>query len=223
LENVKYVLESEIRASLGLKKGDDLPKKEKLLAEVIKYLASEEGKSNLYLAKTAERANVLDLTIEQFITLMITMFSGQPLVEPMKIKTSPGNVATEYSDTLKRIRKYTINATIKTLPFFNHMNLFQSPCYLFGVQNDVIGSPIRGDDKLVPSVFTGRYLIAGVKHVMSRTDAYSEFTLIKNELDEFKVSRTLREYFKPVLDEANKAGPFGNKTPKGWRSGAVNF
>jgi hypothetical protein len=204
LEKVKSELESEIRSSLGLTEGDGLPKGEKLLAEVIKYLASEEGKSNLFLAKTAERANVLDLTIEQFITLMILMFGGQSLVEPIKIMTSPGNVATEYSDTLKRIRKYTINATVKTLPFFNHMNLFQSPCYLFGAQNDVIGSPIRGDDKLVPSVFTGRYLIAGVKHVMSRTDAYSEFILIKNELDEIKVSKTLREYFKSALEEVAK-------------------
>jgi hypothetical protein len=215
LDNLQKVADA-LRSSITVQEEDT---EDSLINKMVEFLADDDSSKKVHVAEAARDAGLLDLSIQEFITMMVVLIISKGDHEEMKKnyiyeKTSPGNVPKTYMDILRRIREGTINVSLKTLPFFNNAHLFQQPCYLFGVQNDIVGSNFnRGlsDDKLVPSVFTGRYMIVGVKHYMSNTDAYSEFTLIKNGYNATtNISRSLKEVFKPVLDEADKA----SKTPK---------
>lgn len=95
---------------------------------------------------------------------------------PISREVPPGKRLAEHADRLRKMAKYIVSVNIKTLPFFNNIDSFNRPCFLFGLSNFVVGSDLK--KVWSPSFFTNNYTIIGYKHVITAADAYSEFSLI---------------------------------------------
>lgn len=96
----------------------------------------------------------------------------------IKRETAPGNNLAEQNNILRNMAKYIVTANVKTLPFFNNIDSFNRPAFLFGISNYVVGSRLNRIQS--PSFFTNSYTIIGYKHVIQPTQAYSEFSLVGN-------------------------------------------
>lgn len=123
------------------------------------------------------QASFLDFVI--YTALMSNGAKGKNdagAVHPISRDVPLGKRLALHANTLRNMAKYIVSVNIKTLPFFNNIDSFNRPCFLFGLPNFVVGSPLKGIK--APSFFTNNYTIIGYKHVINATAAYSEFSLI---------------------------------------------
>jgi len=143
-------------------------------SKIVKYLRGD--KSSLSLLK-----QIGDSSAKDFLDLLIFKLKGQDVTH-FKRRVPPGTVATYEANTLKKASSYILQATIKTLPFFNTNIFLGRHCLLVGAPNRVIGSPINRERGQLPepAVFSNGYNIYGYKHVIEVGQAYSEFTLYQN-------------------------------------------
>jgi hypothetical protein len=123
------------------------------------------------------QASFLDFVI--YTALMSNEPNGRKspdAVHPISRDVPLGKRLALHANTLRNMAKNIVSVNIKTLPFFNNIDSFNRPCFLFGLPNFVAGSPLKGIK--APSFFTNNYTIIGYKHVINATAAYSEFSLI---------------------------------------------
>ena len=183
--------------------------------KILEMLRKDKELQKLVYTKGIEDTKVID-----FLDVIFFLILGDalPRARP-KVMVEPGDRYRVYSDMLEDLCKFTIKTEIKTLPFFNHPQLFDRKCYLFGLDNRIIGSRLSPDNPY--SVFTGRYKIIGARHFLSNNDAYSKFKLVKvdatgNRVDEVSdmLNVTLGEFIgsKPTdikINDMYKDFPFG--------------
>jgi hypothetical protein len=76
-------------------------------------------------------------------------------------------------------KKYAVELTIKTLPFFNltDRRAIQRPAIFFSKRLNTLGANKSKDIEL--DFFSGEYRIVGFRHVITTTECYSEFLMIK--------------------------------------------
>ena len=162
-----------LKDKLKIAKGD-APQDRK--ADIIQLLKKNQRFANLVWSYNEGKEDA-----QSWIDTMNFIVNGHEFTSPgPKVMVNPGERHKAYSDMLEDLNKLTITASIKTLPFFNHPQLFERNCFLFGLQNEILGS-VNSNDALY-SVFTGRYKIIGVRHYMSSDNAFSEFDLRRNDL-----------------------------------------
>lgn len=194
-----------LKAVLNIAK-DDVPQDRR--ADIIQLL-----KKDVYLSNLVWDYNEGEENAQSWIETINFLVTGHEFTSPgPKVKVNPGERHKAYSDMLEDLNKLTITANIKTLPFFNHPQLFERNCFLFGLQNEILGS-VNSNDALY-SVFTGRYKIIGVRHYMSSDNAFSEFDLRRNDLVQLEeglgrdFSRMLlKDIMKPLGTPASVAAP----------------
>ena len=192
----------------------------------VKVKVLETLRKDKRLQKLVYNKNIESVKVVDFLDAITFLVIGDALPQARpKVMVEPGDRYRVYSDMLEDLCKYTIRTEIKTLPFFNHPQLFDRKCYLFGLDNRIIGSRLSPDNPY--SVFTGRYKIIAARHFLSNNDAYSKFKLVKvdatgNRLDEVSdmLNITLGEFIgevakAAVLDGNNiyKDLPFGLEKP----------
>jgi hypothetical protein len=176
------------------------------LVKEIKLAVSENsadlrsGKKSLYEVLTSLKGDQKDRVIEillddddankktnqaSFLDLVLYLAfnsngEGKPdvpnAVVPVSRDVAPGKRLAEHANRLRQMAKYIVSVNIKTLPFFNNIDSFNRPCFLFGLSNFIVGSDLR--KVRAPSFFTNNYTIISYKHVITAVDAYSEFSLI---------------------------------------------
>ena len=115
------------------------------------------------------------------------------------------------ADIIRKINSFVFSIQLRTLPFFNTNYYLNKQCLLVGVPNKVIGSTFNLGETPPPSIFSNVYGIFAYKHVLTPTDAYSEFTLYQNGITPTSsVDLTLGEFFLLEL-EALEAKNKNNK------------
>jgi len=152
--------------------------------QILDLLKNRQDVANLvWLAKEdngSDTENANESTVD-FIDVINFIVQGHELPNPgPRIITEPGERHKAYADMLESLLKTSKTARIKTLPFFNHPQLYDRHCFLYGLQNNIKGSVLS--NKLNYAVFTGRYKIIGTRHFMSPTEAFSQFDLVKADL-----------------------------------------
>jgi hypothetical protein len=151
--------------------------------KILNLLREDEEFQRLVYDKGLQDLKVIDfLDVISFLVIGDALPAARP-----KIKVEPGDRYRVYSDMVEDLCKYTIRTEVKTLPFFNHPQLFDRYCFLFGLDNRIIGSKLSSDNPY--AIFTGRYKIIGARHYLSNDNAFSNFKLVKvdavgNRVDE---------------------------------------
>tara|TARA_Y100001973_G_C5207894_1_gene343002 strand:+ start:4666 stop:7395 length:2730 start_codon:yes stop_codon:yes gene_type:complete len=155
------------------KKTKDIPKDD-IKLNVLEMLKKDKGLKRLvFLKDDLKNTKVVD-----FLDVITFLVTGDALPSPGPVvKVRPGERHKVYADVLEDISKYTINADVRTVPFFNQPKLFGRECFLFGLSNKVVGSILDKTKTYAP--FTGRYLVVGTRHYMSSNDAFSSFKLLR--------------------------------------------
>ena len=99
-----------------------------------------------------------------------------------EINGTPAVLLDKFSDFLTRVKRRVV---VKTLPFFNLSNrslVNSSPCILFAQDAPVISQAEQNRTRF--NVFlTGIYGIVGFRHKISSKGVFSEFTLVKQEIE----------------------------------------
>jgi hypothetical protein len=154
-------------------KTTDTPK-EDIKLNVLEMLKKDDKFRKLvFLKDSLKTTRVVD-----FLDVISFLVGGDTLPAPGPVvKVQPGDRHKVYSDVLEDVNKYTINADVRTVPFFNQPKLFGRECFLFGLSNKIVGSVLDKTKTYAP--FTGRYLIVGSRHYMSANDAFSSFKLLR--------------------------------------------
>lgn len=100
------------------------------------------------------------------------------------------------ADIIRKVNSFVFSVKLRTLPFFNTNYYLNKQCLLVGAPNKVIGSTFKSGETPPPSIFSNVYGIFEYKHVMTPTDAYSEFTLYQNGITPTSnINLTLGEFF----------------------------
>lgn len=141
--------------------------------KILNLLRDKEDFQKVIL-NSGQRDAIVDSKLIDFLALVAFLISPQ---DPNQLHSVEDGIEKSYADVLSDVSKFTMKASIKTLPFFNHPQLFERNCFLFGLTNSVVGSLLPKDSAL--SVFTGRYKIVGARHYLSNDDAYSNFELTR--------------------------------------------
>ena len=94
-------------------------------------------------------------------------------------ESSPAVILASYMDNFYKMFSKPYKASIKTLPYYNlsEMELINDFCLLFKNKHDV---EMVKDSDYVNSIYSGFWRFIGFKHVISESDAYSEFIIIKD-------------------------------------------
>ena len=97
-----------------------------------------------------------------------------------------------YADLLVKAQKLIQTIRVKTVPFFNQKNYFERKSYFFSLYNNIIS---RSDEttKIPSTLLNGSYLITGARHYLSSEDAFSEFTLVKDNLTDDPIIESTRK------------------------------
>jgi hypothetical protein len=195
---IKYI-ESELRK---LKESDSYkkdPKKStfKLYKQLTEGEKSEEAMRLLLEDDVAQGLNESDF----FDLILIKLEANGEGKFTVEQRADQGSIGVKEADLIQMINKSIIQVNIKTLPFFNSDIRIGSKSYLFGNPNYVIGSNIQSDRNST-AIYTNFYTVVGYKHFMSKSDSYSEFTLIQNGHveDGSQLGKTLGERFRKQLD-----------------------
>ena len=144
-------------------------------AKLLNMLRTDEHLVNLVWQAGLEDQNALS-----WVTIVGFLVAGDELPKPGTKLITNGRRGQAYSDMLEDLNSYTVTANIRTLPFFNHPQLFERRCFLFGLQNNILGSVRSGKENY--TVYTGRYKVIRTRHYMSTEDAFSEFDLVRDDL-----------------------------------------
>lgn len=144
-------------------------------AKLLNMLRTDQQLVNLVWEADLEDQNALS-----WVTVVGFLVSGDELPKPGTKMITNGRRGQSYSDMLEDLNSYTVTANIRTLPFFNHPQLFERRCFLFGLQNNILGSVRSGKENY--TVYTGRYKVIRTRHYMSTEDAFSEFDLVRDDL-----------------------------------------
>ena len=119
------------------------------------------------------KINVVDFaTVIEFFVLDDDLPAPGP-----RVNVDLGNRHRAYTDILEDLNRHTTQVDIKTLPFFNNGPMLGRSSFLFGLQNNIIGSVLSNKSNY--SVFNGKYNITQVRHYMSNSDAFSEFKMVR--------------------------------------------
>jgi hypothetical protein len=163
---------------------EDLREGKKSLFDVLSNLPEQEKNKVIDILlddkdvnDNTNQASFIDFVLYTALTSNGANGSKNPdAVHPISRDVPLGKRLSFHANTLRNMVKYIVSVKIKTLPFFNNIDSFNRPCFLFGLPNYVVGSTLR--DAKAPAFYTNNYTIIGYKHVIDATNAYSEFSLI---------------------------------------------
>jgi hypothetical protein len=153
---------------------DALKNQSKTIPEVLGSLSNEAREDIINILLDDEDLNVKTNQASLLDIILQSSLSSNGL----KRRNEDGNNLAEQNNILRNMAKYIVTANVKTLPFFNNIDSFNRPAFLFGISNYVIGSKLNRIQS--PSFFTNPYTVIGYKHVIQPTQAYSEFSLVGN-------------------------------------------
>lgn len=153
-------------------------------------------------ARVVYEASDLNTKLIDWLEIILFIANNDSITSPgPKVLVDPGKRVRAYADMLEDLNRFTITAKIRTLPFFNHGQLYKRKCFLVGLQNNIVGS--RASDRPRHSPFTGRYVIIGARHVIASDRAFSEFQLSRTDLTSIEES-SFRDYSKLTLGQVIK-------------------
>lgn len=186
----------EIRDSEDYKKN---PKKSfiKLFRQI-----SESDKSNEAMKILADDPVAQGLSESDFFDLLILKLNsnakGNFTVEQ---RADQGTIGRKEADLIRMINKSIINVNLRTLPFFNSNIRIGSRAFLYGNSNYIVGSNIQ-PQREKSAIFTNVYNVVGFKHYISKSDAYSEFTLVQDGYvsEESQLSKPLGEVYRKQIN-----------------------
>ncbi len=109
-----------------------------------------------------------------------TNLNGKILIEQI-LKATPNTIL---SDVIHYLYRKALQINITTLPLFyvSKISDFNSPCIVFA-QDQPITQNIRQERSGINTFFSGVYKILGFKHVITTSEAKSQFYLAKNDPD----------------------------------------
>jgi len=204
--------------------GPELPVRspQDIRTELVRKLYDKPDEGLIELITSKE--DVASIDVLDFVDIITFMLGNRGIDDIKKsvgtVKVVPHNVSRGYADLIYDLRRLTRSITLKTLPFFNHgFSLFNSDCFVYALGNSVKGSNNTKELRKTPAFFSGKYQIVGYRHVISLSDAYSEFRLLKsgdstsNELGSH-VRKSLADFLKdrevpstPNVLDLNFMGP----------------
>lgn len=176
-----------IKESLNAPKEKDdyqrnLPDKFKQLTARVLDRAHSEGNTNdVYDFMGSTKPDFFEIASD----ISELVFSGAP-IGPSPISTGKSPTAfLAYINNFFKMFRHLHQCSIKTVPYFNlsELSILNEKCILLKNLVSPVAEP-RGDTK---SIYTGIWSFRGFKHVLSNTDAYSEFYLYKT--DPFQIQK----------------------------------
>lgn len=160
----------------------NLPEKFKQLTARVLDRAHNEGNTNdVYDFMGSTKPDFFEIASD----ISELVFSGAP-IGPSPISTGKSPTAfLAYINNFFRMFRHLHQCSVKTVPYFNlsELSILNEKCILLKNLVSPVAEP-RGDTK---SIYTGIWAFRGFKHVLSNTDAYSEFYLYKT--DPFQIQR----------------------------------
>lgn len=160
----------------------NLPDKFKQLTARVLDRAHNEGNTNdVYDFMGSTKPDFFDIASD----ISELVFSGAP-IGPSPVSTGKSPTAfLAYINNFFRMFRHLHQCSVKTVPYFNlsELSILNEKCILLKNLVSPVAEP-RGDTK---SIYTGIWAFRGFKHVLSNTDAYSEFYLYKT--DPFQIQR----------------------------------
>lgn len=176
-----------IKESLNAPKEKDdyqrnLPDKfRQLTARVLDRAHSEGNTNDVYDFMGSTKPDFFEIASD----ISELVFSGAPIgPSPISIGKSP-TAFLAYINNFFKMFKHLHQCSVKTVPYFNlsELSILNEKCILLKNLVSPVAEP-RGDTK---SIYTGIWSFRGFKHVLSNTDAYSEFYLYKT--DPFQIQK----------------------------------
>lgn len=169
-----------------------------LPGEVLEFLRG----NSAFLKTVKESPTISGMRLIDFLDLVFFKDKLSRDTEDVVAKFTPGakNKLRKDADVIRRVNKYVIEVNIKTLPFFNTTYYLDRNCILLGAPNKIIGTSRFAGQLPPPSIFSNKYRIFGYKHVMTPTEAYSQFTLFQDGYNPVaNLNITVGEYFAEQL------------------------
>lgn len=174
----------------------------------------------VFLRKIKDDAVVSGISVKDFLDLVRFKFKLDDTSFSISKDVAKGRVAQSDADIIRKINNYVFQVQVRTLPFFNTSYYLNRKCLLVGVGNKIVGSTFlrEGENLPPPSIFSNAYRIFGYKHVITTTDAYSQFNLYQDGYaPSTNMDMTLGEYFEKELKDIPESVRFQeiNREPQG--------
>jgi hypothetical protein len=164
--------------------------------------ATKDSKSTVELALAVGEAD-LDAAVKTQLDLFSIMFlfmksDSLPDVDSSNnYETLPDNLAQYQKAIVRETARLLVNCKARTVPQFN------KKCFLFrkvgikGQTGGLIGAP---EEIKMPAPYNGTYTAVGFKHVITPTDMYSEFDLVRGAgSEDVPVSMPVRNFLCAAL------------------------
>jgi hypothetical protein len=165
---------------------------EQLKQEDIKKYVSDLFKDKARISQIANKLGVQmtdedKLSEELFYHLTDPAFIGLTYVS----ESAPSVTLASYMDNFYELFSKPYKASIRTLPYYNlsEIDLINDFCLFLKNRH---GVEMVADDDRVNSIYSGFWRFVGFKHVIGESDAYSEFTIIKDSTTSNVFSRDLK-------------------------------
>ena len=119
----------------------------------------------------------------------------------------PADIGKYYSSVLKMMERLLVRCKVRTLPMFQAKSYLHRKCILQGTTNSPVGFT---RELRKPAPYNGTYTIVGYKHVISPTQSYSEFDIVRGAANQAMttgqtvkefICRSLTSYLQGVFDE----------------------
>jgi hypothetical protein len=202
-----YQLQQEVTKQLKKSLGSEFDNSfETLLSNVHSILRNLRPDTSLY--RLLYSGNVKDIgkvNIANFAILLTSqIYSNRNTSKPHVNVRDLEEAITIRNSINNYLSRTAASVTVKTLPFFKLSGELANgkTVALFSKKSSLIGStPQKGIQE-----FSGLYLILGNRHVITSTECYSEFQLVRPAVTDVSVD------YENFLEE-NKEKPQGNYTP----------
>jgi len=194
VEEIKQFVDDLVANSIRGDKEAILP------GNVLESLRGDE----VFLKVVKDSPKVSEMRLIDFLDLILFKSKLRDTTEDVYKDFVPGkgNKLRDEADIIRRVNKYVIEVNIKTLPFFNTSYYLERNCILMGAPNKIIGTNRFAGSLPPPSIFSNKYKIFGYKHVITPTEAYSQFTLFQDGYNPIaNLNITVGEYFEVETEQ----------------------
>ena len=155
----------------------------------------------MFLEALVTDPSVSSIKVVDFLDLVRFKFLASKNNTSVMQEVLGGRVAQSTADIVRKMNKYVFQVQIRTLPFFNTNYYLNKRALLVGIPNKIIGSRFLREDLPPPSIFSNTYKVFGYRHVLTPTEAYSEFELFQDGITpSTNFDLTLGDYFKNELE-----------------------
>ena len=152
--------------------------------------------------------------MDMFALMFLCLNADKVTDDNMKVglETTPDLMSRYYKTIARETDRLLVQCTVKTLPQFNRKAFIGRKAILFGktggmitggIEDTEVNTGSADKDSLRDAPYNGTYTITGYKHVISPTESYSTYDLVRGAANEdVPITLTVKEFMIKSIRQA---------------------